>query len=124
MSHPRHLEALMLSHFTEVEVAGLFKAFRAEVSMPTEHGEFRFSRHEAADSGYLGIFDYTMVGMEYMPHENFLNFAKDFLREQRAKTVTAPYEVVLYPGGGFTSKFNMIITSDFLIYLKIEGWNS
>jgi hypothetical protein len=103
------------------DLAALTKAF----GIPQIAGEPRVKVTTPDDYGHLGILDYSMyVGVDYAEETAMLNFSRAFLGEAEAKTFRFGSGVELYPGGGFTTDFAIIVTAEKLLYVKVEGWNS
>ena len=77
------------------------------------------------DYDHLSVLDYSIfIGFDYVEESEMMKFAQEVTGDAEAKSFLYGSGVSLYPGGGFTTKFAIIVTADKLLYVKVEGWNS
>ncbi len=107
-----------------VEIDRLFKTFSATISFTSKYGTYNVMSTSAEDAGYLTSLSGLFVGTSFQDQPETFLYAKEFFQGATVKSVVAAYEVGLYPGGGFTTKFELFISEKHLIFVKTEGWNS
>ena len=106
------------------EIDRLFKAFNASVSFESKYANYHIETSSVGDSAYLASLSGLYVGTTFQDQTETFLYARDFFQGAAVKSISIPYEVGLYPGGGFTAKFELLISDRHLIFVKTEGWNS
>lgn len=74
--------------------------------------------------GYLSPLSGLFFGEEWQQEGAAYEYAMDLLEGAPTTTYTWRAEVSLYPGGGFTTSFHIVVTDRHLLFFKIEGWNA
>ncbi len=85
----------------------------------------RFSTASPESSSYLSALRSVYIGDQFIERSKSFDFVSKLLDDQPFITVSfGPGEIGLYPGGGFGTRFYLYISGQYLIYSKVEGWNS
>jgi hypothetical protein len=106
------------------EMESLFQTFNASVSFDLKYSEYHVMQTAAGDVNYLDSLNGLFVGPTFQDETAAFLYARDFFQGATIRSISAPYEVSLYPGGGFTARFELLISDKHLIFVKTEGWNS
>jgi hypothetical protein len=109
---------------TDADIERLFKTFSASISFKSKYDTHHVEFTDADDQNYLTSVSGLFVGTTFQDQPETFRFARDFFEGAAVKSISIPYEVSLYPGGGFTTKFELLISDRHLIFVKTEGWNS
>lgn len=106
------------------EIDRLLRTFSATISFTPKYGTYNVMSTSAEDEGYLTSLSGLFVGTSFQDQPETFLYASEFFQGATVKSVVAAYEAGLYPGGGFTTKFEFFISEKQLIFVKTEGWNS
>ena len=107
-----------------IDIERLFKTFNASISFEPKHASYHVELSNAGDENYLASLSGLYVGTTFQDQTGTFLYALDFFQGVAVKSISIPYEVELYPGGGFTTRFELLISDRHLIFVKTEGWNS
>ena len=102
----------------------LFKTFSASVSFESKYLPYQVETAVVGDQSYLASLSGLFVGKTFQDLPESFLYAREFFQGAAVKSISIPYEVVLYPGGGYTTRFELLISARHLIFVKTEGWNS
>jgi hypothetical protein len=107
------------------DIAMLARAF----DIPTGTNQLQaqpniFTRDDGDIAYFQSLNSGMYVGNDYVAETLTYEYAVEVLHGEPMKTMEWKTEVVLYPGGGFTTSYEVIVQENMLIFIKIEGWNS
>jgi hypothetical protein len=109
---------------TSAEIERLLETFSANVSISPDNDGYHIGSTIAGEQNYLVSLSGLFVGTIFQDETETFLFAREFFQGATVKSVSTSYEVGLYPGGGFTTRFELLISAKHLIFVKTEGWNS
>ena len=109
---------------TSADIERLLETFSASVSFSPDYDGYHIGSTIAGEQNYLASLSGLFVGTTFQDETETFVFAREFFQGAAVKSVSIAYEVGLYPGGGFTTRFELLISDKHLIFVKTEGWNS